>query len=88
MPSIARFFGIIVYMYTEYKGGHRLPHFHAKYSEHWATFSINPPILLAGSLPRKELRYILAWAEMHVEELEENWRLVQDARRPNQIAGL
>jgi hypothetical protein len=87
MPSIARFRGLTIYMYTEYDV-HRLPHFHVYYGEYQASFALNPPELLEGSLPRRQLRFILAWAEMYQEELEENWRLVQSGQRPQQIEGL
>jgi hypothetical protein len=53
-----------------------------------ASFAMDPPGLLEGSLPRRQLRYVLAWAELHQEELLENWQLVQNGRRPNQIEGL
>jgi hypothetical protein len=42
MPSIARFQGITIYMYTERDAPHRLPHFHAYYGEYLASFGINP----------------------------------------------
>ena len=35
--------------------------------------SIAPTALLAGSLPTRELRLVLAWAELHEDELLENW---------------
>jgi len=88
MPSIARFRDIIVYMYTEYNEVHHLPHFHVKYAGNWASFSLNPPTLLAGSIPRRQLRYVLAWAEMYTSELEENWQLVQIGQQPKPIPGL
>lgn len=75
-------------MYTERDEAHHLAHFHAYYAEHAATFSINPPVSLEGSLPRRQMRFILAWAELHQAELEENWQRVQDGRQPIRIAGL
>lgn len=87
MPSISRFRGITIYMYTE-AGVHRLPHFHAYYGEYLASFAIDPPTLLEGSMPRRQMRFILAWAELHQEELAENWKRVQDGQTPHQIQGL
>jgi hypothetical protein len=29
---------------------------------------------LDSTLPRRQLRFVLAWAELHQEELRENWR--------------
>lgn len=88
MPSIARFRGIAIYMYTERDAPHRLPHFHAYYGEYLASFAINPPGLLEGSLPRRQLRFVLAWAELYQAKLEENWQRVQRGQIPEQIPGL
>jgi hypothetical protein len=38
MPRISEFFGIVIAMYYN---DHAPPHFHAKYAEHEATFSID-----------------------------------------------
>lgn len=88
MPSIARFRGITIYIYTERDAPHRLPHFHAYYGEYLAGFAISPPTLLEGSLPQCQLRLVLAWAELHQEELSENWQRVQNGQKPHQIQGL
>lgn len=88
MPSISQFRGIAIYMYTERDTPHHLPHFHAYYGEYLASFATNPPILLEGSLPRRQLRLVLAWAELHQEELEENWRRVQNGLTPQKIKGI
>lgn len=88
MPLIAQFQDISIYMYTERDAPHRLPHFHAYYAEYSATFSITPPGLLEGVLPRRQLRLVLAWAELHQSEIEANWQRVQAGRSPQRIAGL
>jgi Domain of unknown function (DUF4160) len=88
VPSISQFRGIIIYMYTEPNAPHQLPHFHAYYAEFMASFAISPPALLEGALPRRQLRFVLAWAELYQAELEENWRLTQAGRQPKQIIGL
>ena len=75
-------------MYTEPGARHRLPHFHAYYAEFMASFVINPPALLEGALPRRQLRLVLAWAELYQADLEEDWRLVQAGRQPKQVPGL
>ncbi|MEZ4663089.1 MAG: DUF4160 domain-containing protein [Caldilineaceae bacterium] len=73
MPEISRFYGIVITMYYEV-GRHQHPHFHARHGRHRASFSIEPPALLAGALPRRQLNLVLAWAELHQAELLENWR--------------
>lgn len=88
MPSIASFQGITIYMYTERDAPHHLPHFHAYYAEFIASFAITPPIVLEGTLPRRQMRFVLAWAELRQSELSENWRRVQNGEKPIKIAGL
>lgn len=88
MPLIAQFRGISIYLYTERDAPHRLPHFHAYYGEYVATFGILPPALLEGVLPRAQLRLVLAWAELHLDEIQEDWSLAQAGRMPKRIAGL
>ena len=52
MPTISRFFGILIQMYYN---DHNPPHFHIQYGENQATISIVDFALLTGSLPTKVL---------------------------------
>lgn len=70
MPTISRFFGISIAMYFD---DHPRPHFHAAYGEHEAKVAIDTIEVLAGSLPQRQRRMVLAWAEIHQEELRANW---------------
>lgn len=72
MPEISRFYGIIIRIFYE-TTRHQQPHFHAAYGEHLTSFTIDPPALLAGIMPRKQLHFILAWAELHQDDLIANW---------------
>jgi hypothetical protein len=87
MPEIARFYGIVIRIYYE-AGRHHQPHFHAVYGEYEASFTIDPPALLAGTMPRKQLHLILAWAELNQEALMENWQLATQGQPPRKISGL
>ncbi len=87
MPTISRFYGIIITMYYEF-GRHRQPHFHARYGEYRASFAIMPPVMLAGVMPRRQLNLIIAWAEIHSDELLENWRRIEAEYPLNPITGL
>lgn len=79
MPEIARFLGIIITMYYE-TGTHQQPHFHARFGEYRASFTIDQPALLAGAMLRRQQHLILAWAELHQEQLLDNWeRTIQEA---------
>jgi len=87
MPILSRFFGIVVTMYQE-KGQHERPHFHARYAEYKASIAIDPPVVMAGSLPRRQERLVLAWAELHQNELLENWRRLGEDEEMLTIAAL
>ena len=87
MPEIARFYGIIIRLFYE-TGRHQLPHFHAVFGDHVASYTIEPPALLAGTMPRRQHHLILAWAELHMEELNENWRLAEQQLPLKKIEGL
>jgi hypothetical protein len=73
MPEIARFHGIAVRIFYEYER-HQQPHFHAVYGQYQASFTIDPPALSAGVMPRRQQHLILAWAELRQKELLENWQ--------------
>ena len=75
MPSISMFFGIIIRMYNN--GEHNPPHFHAEYQGYQATFNLDGDIL-EGEMPKKQVKLISAWAELHKEELIANWELAMN----------
>ena len=70
MPEISRFFGIIIAMYAK---DHAPPHFHAKYGNFSAIFEIKTGELLEGNLPRRAVRLVQDWVELHQLELINNW---------------
>jgi hypothetical protein len=72
MPEISRFFGIVIGIYWK---EHGVPHFHAKYGEHRASFSIADLSLLEGRLPPRVAGLVLEWAFLHQAELMDNWNL-------------
>jgi chromosomal replication initiation ATPase DnaA len=85
MPEIARFFGIIIRMYVEAGGQHQRPHFHAYYQESIGVYAVDDIQQIAGSLPTRQERLVLAWAELHQEELRADWRALQAGRPPAKI---
>jgi len=87
MPEVSRFFGIIITLYYE-TGTHQRPHFHARFGEYRASFTIDPPALLAGALPRRQQHLVLAWAELHQEELLANWDRTVQEEALHRIKGL
>lgn len=85
MPTISRFFGLTITMYFD---DHPPPHFHVRSAGHGAKIRIDTLEVLAGDLPRRELRLALAWAEMRSAELEENWRLAREGAKLKEIEPL
>jgi hypothetical protein len=75
-------------MYMEAGVEHSVMHFHAYYQNEAAVFGITPVELMAGSLPRRQQRLVEAWAELHQEELQNDWELLQAGRLPEPIAPL
>jgi hypothetical protein len=88
MPELSRFYGIIIRMYLEVGQPHHLPHFHAYYQDEIAVIGLNPVDLIAGSLPRRQLRLVEAWAELHEHELMEDWSRLQSGQLPLPIEPL
>ncbi len=84
MPEVARFHGIIIRMY--YDDRHQ-PHFHAYFGEYAALFSIEPPALYEGAMPRRQQNIILGWAEVHQQELLENWQRARTQQPVLKIEG-
>jgi hypothetical protein len=68
MPTISRFFGIAIVMFFD---DHGFPHFHARHAEGEAKVRIDNLEVMDSNLGRRQLRFVLAWAELHQEELEE-----------------
>jgi hypothetical protein len=84
MPTLSMFFGIIIRMYMG-KSEHHPPHFHVYYQDSKAVIDINSLTLKEGNLPSKQTRLVLAWAELHKEELLANWALAQNGEHPFKI---
>lgn len=70
MPTISRFYGILIQMFFDEKHS---PHFHAIYAEYKASIEISSGKIIVGKLPRHAQRLVLEWAKQHRAELLENW---------------
>lgn len=84
MPEISRFYGIIIKMF--YKE-HNPPHFHAYYGEKEITIQIEDG-QLKGEFPRRALKMVFAWYDLHKDELMTNWNLAQKGEEYLQIKPL
>lgn len=85
MPVISMFFGVIVSMYFVDNRRHKRPHIHAKYQEHEVVLAIPDGEVLEGSLPGNKLRLLLAWVEIHQDELVADWELAVSGQQPYKI---
>ena len=71
MPVISRFLGIVIMMYWN---DHNPPHFHAKYKEYEIIIYIEDGVI-EGKFPKRALKLVLEWLDLHKNELLDNWRL-------------
>jgi hypothetical protein len=84
MPEISRFLGIVIGMfYSE----HGVPHFHAVYGQHEISVEMESGKIY-GQFPPRALRLVLEWANLHKEELIENWQLARQGQPLRRIAPL
>jgi hypothetical protein len=88
VPIISMFYGIIIRLYLLDNTHHHLPHIHARYAEFEASINIADGEVLAGELPRKQLRLVQAWVELHRDELVADWELAANGESPYKIAPL
>lgn len=85
MPEISRFFGIVVSLFYN---DHAPPHFHVRYNENRATFSISDLKILEGQLPKRVVSLVLEWAFEHRLELQEDWELAVNKKPLKDISPL
>ena len=57
-----------------YYDDHGHPHFHARHAGGAAKVRIDQIEVIQSSLGVRQLRLVVAWAELHRKELLENWR--------------
>ena len=84
MPIISRFLGIIIAMYWN---DHSHPHFQAKYGEYEVTINIRTGVI-EGKFPKRALKLVVEWYELHKEELIEDWKLYRNNEAPKPIEPL
>jgi hypothetical protein len=74
-------------MYFKDTEQHHTPHFHAAYADAKAVFDLDGNIL-AGDFPPKQTKYIVAWADIHRDELSALWEIMQTDEEYFKIKGL
>ena len=85
MPELSRFLGIVIAMYFN---DHNPPHFHVLYNEYDAEIEIKNLTVLNGKLPARVLGIAMEWAELHKDELMDNWDLLQSGEKYKKIPPL
>ena len=81
MPIVSQFYGIIIRIYFNDNEQHYLAHIHVQYNEYNeydATYAIENCSLLEGKLPPKQHKLVVAWMEIHKEELQALWEVSQN----------
>lgn len=78
------FFGILIRLqFNE----HLPPHFHAEYQGHKAQFDLEGR-LMEGEMPTRQKKFILAWAELHKDEIKADWDASREHAELFRIEGL
>ncbi len=84
MPTISMFYGIIIRMYCA-PSEHNPPHIHVYFKGDKAVVNIKSCEITAGSIPKKKERLVLAWVEIHQDELIADWDLASNGELPFKI---
>ncbi len=87
MPTLSMFFGIIIRMYYAPKE-HNPPHVHVYYQGTKGVININTCEMTEGNIPTRQARMVIAWIEIHKEELLADWELCQNGEKPFSIEPL
>jgi hypothetical protein len=85
MPRISEFFGIVISMNLSDDAP---PHFHVRYGEHEATFTIDTAVTDRGCVPSRIAALVARWALLHQAVLTENRERAVDRRPVNSIEPL
>jgi len=88
MPTISMFYGVLIRMFFYDTDKHNVPHIHAEFQGQVAVYSIPDGELLAGKLPPKKHKLVVAWIAIHEDELIADWDLAVNGKKPFPIRGL
>ncbi len=72
MPTICYFRGIKIFINWD---DHNPPHFHAVYGDDEMSVLIESAEPMAGDLPPRQKKMVLAWAVLRRDELLDDWEL-------------
>lgn len=75
MPTISLFYGIVISLYYFDNEKHHTPHIYAAYQDFSGVFDIISGEIIEGDLPKNKIKLIVAWIEIHKEDLIADWGL-------------
>ena len=85
MPTISKFYGIVIRMMRLREFGAR---FHAIYENSELVVNLWPLKIVAGDAPARVKDMVLEWATQHQQELLMAWNNIQSGQRPMAIEPL
>jgi hypothetical protein len=87
MPKLSEFYGIKIFMYWDDYDRHSVPHFHAVYNEHQASFKLNGDKII-GHFPSTASKLVKKWALANHKILKYAWKEALKNRPLPKIKGL
>lgn len=85
MPELSRFGRMVIYMLFMDTKQHNKPHVNVYYGDYEAAVGIDGE-LLAGALPKKQLKMVVGWLAFHEEETYKAWNLAVRGEHFDKIA--
>jgi len=74
VPTISRFYGIVITMYYR---DHPPAHIHVRYGEYQGRIAYRSGEVLTGELPGRVVRMVVEWCGLRHDELDANWERAQ-----------
>ena len=71
-----------------YNNQHHKPHIHAMYQDDEVIIEIPNGKILEGKIPRSKMKLLVAWVELHQDELMADWKLALEGQKPYKIEPL
>ncbi|MCY7376371.1 MAG: DUF4160 domain-containing protein [Pyrinomonadaceae bacterium] len=85
MPYVSMFFGIIIRMFHN---EHNPPHFYAEYQGQRGVFDFHGNMLKGSIKSKTAKKLVKEWANLHHQELVENWEKAMNGKQIDKIAPL
>lgn len=80
MPVLSMFYGIIVRMFYFDTAKHKSPHVHIQCGGQTAVVRIPDGKTLSGKIHPAKKKLVLAWMEIHREDLMADWKLAVEGQ--------